>query len=96
MISGVPLGCFQNPSYQSLQQDLAVGDVLLMLSDGLAEVEDSSGDYLGYKAIEQCFNAQGSETPQKIIQALMNKGHSWNNGKPNEDDITLVVVKKID
>ncbi len=50
---------------------------------------------LDYKAVKNCINENGKKSSKDILDKLIELGDSWMNGKMNEDDITIVVIKKI-
>jgi len=39
------------------------------------------------------FEAVANEPPQAILAQLFQAGEAWANGRPQEDDVTLVVMK---
>ena len=68
--------------------------LLSFLSDGLPEVENHNGEMLGYKAVLECIKNNGSLSAEEIKQALFDLGTAWLDGLQNQDDITIVVIKK--
>ena len=72
-----------------------VGDAFVFLSDGLPEVENQNGEMLGYKAVLECIKSNGHLSAEEIKQSLLDLGEAWLNGLQNQDDITIVVVKKL-
>ena len=49
---------------------------------------------LGYKAVLDCVKNNGKFSAQEIKQSLFDLGSAWLDGVQNQDDITIVVVKK--
>jgi serine phosphatase RsbU (regulator of sigma subunit) len=49
---------------------------------------------LGYRAVLDCVRENGKNSAEEIKQALFDLGAAWLDGVPNQDDITIVVVKK--
>ena len=92
--TGLPLGALKKESYALVKEKLAPGDVLVMLSDGLPERVNASASQLDYPAVENCVRENAHKTPKEIIQELETLGDSFAGGEPNQDDITIVVVKK--
>ena len=60
-----------------------------------AEVENQNGEMLGYKAVLECIKNNGHLSAEEIKQSLLDLGEVWLNGLQNQDDITIVVVKKL-
>jgi serine phosphatase RsbU (regulator of sigma subunit) len=49
---------------------------------------------LDYEPVKNCIAYNGNKSAQGIIDALIDLGNSWMSGLMNDDDITLVVIKK--
>ena len=47
-----------------------------------------------YDAVKNCVQSNGNKTAQGIVDSLINLGDNWMSGLLNDDDITLVVIKK--
>ena len=68
----------------------------MFISDGLPEATNKSENMLGYKAVLDCVRENGRNTAEEIKQSLFDLGSAWLGGIQNQDDITVVVVKKTD
>ena len=95
-IRGVPLGGISNYQYQQREVDLACGDVLLLMSDGLPERFNAQQEMLDYAPIKQTFAEAHSLPSREIIQQLVTLGERWADGQSQDDDITFVVVKIVE
>ena len=71
-------------------------DAFVLISDGLEERSNDAEEILGDEAIRQCIAESGHKSAEEIKNALVDLGENWANGKPNEDDVTFVVVKRRD
>ena len=94
MLSGVPLGSFNDVTYDQIQTSFKQGDVLVIISDGLPEAPDSKGQLFDYTKVQNLITDHADQTAQGIIDVLMQEADKWLSGKHNPDDITLVVIKK--
>jgi sigma-B regulation protein RsbU (phosphoserine phosphatase) len=94
LLEGLPLGSFKGETYSLVTLDSKVGDAFIFLSDGLPEVENHNGEMLGYKAVLECIKNNGNLSAEEIKQALFDLGTAWLDGLQNQDDITIVVIKK--
>jgi len=63
------------------------------MSDGLPERLNAANEEYGYPRVEALFADVVEETPDAIIQRLTAGGEAWADGRPQDDDITLVVLK---
>ena len=50
---------------------------------------------LDYEAVKNCIHKNGQKPSKEILDQLIKLGDDWMDGKMNEDDITIVVIKKI-
>ena len=95
LVPGLPLGSVKNADYDLVNFDMHQGDVLVLISDGLPECDNHSGEMLDYASVKNCIQDNGKKSSNEILDQLIKLGESWMDGKMNEDDITIVVIKKI-
>jgi sigma-B regulation protein RsbU (phosphoserine phosphatase) len=95
LVPGLPLGSVKNADYDLINFEMNDGDVLVLISDGLPECDNEKGEMLDYEAVKDCINENGNKTSKEILTSLIKLGENWMDGKMNEDDITIVVIKKI-
>ena len=93
LIGGLPLGAMPAFSYQTEIKDLHPGDTLLMLTDGLAEQQNREDRLYGYDRIRDLFTSNADKPAEKIIDILIGDVTSWQGDRPQEDDISLLVLK---
>jgi serine phosphatase RsbU (regulator of sigma subunit) len=90
---GAPLGGLSNYVYRQAETILSVGDVVLLLSDGLPERFDAEGEMFGYDRSKETLLDNAHESPQAIIQNLLQTSEDWAKGKAADDDMTFVALK---
>ena len=93
MLSGIPLGSFNKVEYDELTTTFNKGDILAIISDGLAEAPNLNGDLFDYTQIQSIITANSQMDSKSLINELMNKVDVWLEGKHNPDDITIVIIK---
>ena len=93
LLEGMPLGGFIGAEREEASFELQPGDTLLFMSDGLPEMLNPENEMLDYPKTKELFAEVASQSPQAIIDHLFNAGISWAQGRPPEDDVTLVVMK---
>ena len=93
LLEGMPLGGFIGAEREKASFELQPGDTLLFMSDGLPEMLNPENEMLDYPKTKELFAEVASQSPQAIIDHLFNAGISWAQGRPPEDDVTLVVMK---
>ena len=90
---GLPVGAMTNASYTVVHESLDEGDVLLLLTDGMPELQNEKKELYGYKRLQECFLQAAEKEPQEIIAHLRNAAAQWLGDNDPEDDITHVVIK---
>ncbi len=95
MQSGLPLGGLKDETFDQLTRSFESGDVLIQLSDGLPEAPNAKGELYDYDRLKALIQASGHLSAQQIIDVLIESVDQWLEGLRNPDDITLVVIKKI-
>lgn len=92
--AGLVLGVDQNHEYQnSSKADISTDDIILIGTDGIWESTNSSGAMFGRERLEEIIRSSASETSKTIEKNIINDVVSFRGDLPQEDDITLVVIK---
>ena len=92
-LEGMPLGGVIGTERQETSFELQSGDTVLMMSDGLPEMLNPENEMLDYPKTMELFTEVADKSPKTIIRHMFEASSSWAKGKPQEDDITLVVIK---
>ena len=90
-----PLGAMRLPSPRlAATLEMQPGDVLLLLSDGIYEQHDASGEMFGEQRVEQIVAAQPGASMAELAASLLQAVLSFSGGAVQEDDITLVLLRR--
>jgi sigma-B regulation protein RsbU (phosphoserine phosphatase) len=90
-----PLGIFANISAAVQPIDMDPGDVLVLYSDGLTEVEDQNSRILGLGGVGQSLLTLHNLPAEDILER-MQVVHAQHQGEFAEtDDMTIVVIKRL-
>ena len=92
-MQGMPLGTMDKFPYKILDTTLKPGDTILMLTDGMPELQNDRHQVYGYKRIRNIFEEIADKDPEDIISILKNDGSAWIKDEDPEDDVTFVVIK---
>jgi serine phosphatase RsbU (regulator of sigma subunit) len=88
-----PLGTL-GTEYSDRTVDLAIGDTMLLLTDGFPELQSPAGQQVGYTAtIEEFARAARAADAQGVIDALAEAARRWHGDFAPNDDITFVVIR---
>jgi serine phosphatase RsbU (regulator of sigma subunit) len=93
-MKGFPLGSNYDFDYTKQLKVLGTNDVLLVMTDGLPELFNWKKETIGYEAVEKEFFKSATHTPKEIINRLINLSEEWMENYPQQDDITLLVIKR--
>lgn len=92
-IRGVPLGSIMNYPYRQEETTISPGDVVVLMSDGLPERFNEEGEILGYTRSGEILKEVAEQSPEEIIDHFVRAGETWADGRPQDDDVTFVVLK---
>jgi serine phosphatase RsbU (regulator of sigma subunit) len=91
--NGVAMGIVGVATYQERQLRLAHGDVLLLFTDGVTEAVDRSGALFGEARLLGTFRQSVACRSGEIVAQVVGAVSDFAAGVPQEDDITVLVVR---
>jgi serine phosphatase RsbU (regulator of sigma subunit)/anti-sigma regulatory factor (Ser/Thr protein kinase) len=74
--------------------DLLPGDILVLLSDGVYEYHDALGEEFGEARVEAILRESQGKPMAELAATLFDAVQAFAKGAPQEDDITMVLVKR--
>ncbi len=93
--SGPPVGLLPRAKFEEQSVELATGDLLVVFSDGVSEVNNPVGDIWNEEELEQvvaaCAGLSACEAHAKILDAV----RRFADGAEPSDDITLAVYRPV-
>jgi serine phosphatase RsbU (regulator of sigma subunit) len=89
-IKGMPLGSLESFPYQVVETELNVGDVVLMMTDGLAELFNEERKSFGIERIKNTFLTHHDQSVNYIVESLFSEAKVWRGNTKQNDDITFV------
>ncbi|MGH9840352.1 MAG: SpoIIE family protein phosphatase [Blastocatellia bacterium] len=92
-IKSLPLGSIAKYSYHDQSRGLSPGDVIMLMSDGFPERFNDANEMLDYSRAGELLAEVAGQSPQTIIERFVEAGEQWANGRPQDDDVTFVVIK---
>ncbi|HQR31676.1 MAG TPA: SpoIIE family protein phosphatase [Blastocatellia bacterium] len=93
VMRALPLGGMTKYQYQQQELPLAVNDVVVLMSDGLPERFNPQGEMLEEQAAKQYLVQHAQASAQQLIEGLAKLGDDWGGSRPQDDDVTFVVLK---
>jgi len=91
---GMVLGVDEDYCYtESRRHGWIPGSVLMIGTDGIRETRNADGDYFGRQRLENLIRHHHLQSAESIQNAIVEDLVEFRGDMPQEDDITLVVVK---
>ena len=94
--TGPMVGLLPGVTFEEGRTCLAPGDTLVAFTDGLVEAEDDAGQDLGDTALAEVVAARPGAGADDLFEALLVEAFQHLQGQPFRDDVTLVVIKRMD
>lgn len=93
---GLALGVLSDSRYEERPVALQDGDVLVLYTDGVSEAENEQGELFGEKRLEDLVRANANLPAADILKRIVDAVTAWAGAKGPNDDVTLIVVRKLD
>jgi sigma-B regulation protein RsbU (phosphoserine phosphatase) len=95
---GMVVGIDSGSVFDRITHDFALSlereDCLLLYTDGVTEALDANGDEFGPERMIQCVRASAPNGAPAIIKNLIDELRSFVGAQPQNDDITLIAIRK--
>ncbi|MCA9013659.1 MAG: serine/threonine-protein phosphatase, partial [Planctomycetaceae bacterium] len=88
--SGLPLGIDLDAEWEQQTTTLAVGDRLLLYSDGATETRGANGDLFGRERLVAWYSRQVNSVSDEALAGLSDTLREYRGDRPRADDLTLV------
>ncbi|RLS57591.1 MAG: FHA domain-containing protein [Planctomycetota bacterium] len=89
-IVGVPLGVVDGYPYDVVMRDIGAGETFVIYTDGVSEAMNAAGDLYGVDALRKLITQESGDT-QTLGTVIRSDVRRHANGRPQNDDITLMV-----
>jgi serine phosphatase RsbU (regulator of sigma subunit)/anti-sigma regulatory factor (Ser/Thr protein kinase) len=91
--TGMPLGLMPGMGYDEAKYDMAAGEVMVLTSDGITEAHNAQGEMYGFGRLMD--RVARRPINDDVLNAVVSDLEAFTgDGTEQEDDITLVVVKR--
>jgi serine phosphatase RsbU (regulator of sigma subunit) len=87
-----PLGVSERTDFATGAWELARGDKVVFLTDGLVECRSPSSDLFGFDRLEKILEREAASDAPTLRDAILSEIEAHTGGAPPEDDRTLVIV----
>ena len=91
--SGMPVGMIEDAPFEMVQTQLALGDKIVIYSDGLTEAENAEGEFFDTERLRLCLRDNAGGDAPGLHAALREALDRFTEGGVVRDDITALVLE---
>jgi serine phosphatase RsbU (regulator of sigma subunit)/pSer/pThr/pTyr-binding forkhead associated (FHA) protein len=91
--SGMPVGLFENATYDASQISLQPGDTIVLYSDGVTEAQNRTGDEFGEARLVDVVNRHHGKHAAELLSLVITAVQQFAHGAEQSDDITALIVR---
>jgi serine phosphatase RsbU (regulator of sigma subunit) len=92
---GFPLGIMLNTDFERGEVVLQSGECIIIFSDGVTEAENPEGEEFGIERLTKVVSQHVSRSAAGMRDKIESALSAFTRTAPANDDITLVIVKKV-
>ena len=92
-LKGLPLGTFYLSDYEEKEYLLEQGDILLLMTDGVTELQNPDGKMYETEIIEKQIKENSNFSAEEIVNELFKYANIWRGNEPLHDDMTMLILK---
>jgi serine phosphatase RsbU (regulator of sigma subunit) len=89
----IPIGVMEDAEYHDIEVQLAHGDVLLLLTDGVLETRCPQGDNFGVARVLEVAQLAAAGGARHTIDALHYSLEAFRKHEPQRDDVTVLALR---
>ncbi|MCP5102093.1 MAG: SpoIIE family protein phosphatase, partial [bacterium] len=91
----LPLGSFRDNTYQETSLQLKTSDVVVLFTDGIPDSRNENGEFYGYGTLKKLVEKMdtASLSAAEIKEAIIGDVKRFSGAVPQQDDMTVVVIK---
>jgi serine phosphatase RsbU (regulator of sigma subunit) len=97
VLPGIPLGMFSGAglnAYEVRRINMVLGDVLLVASDGLSEMQGENGEFFGDRRLCQILSELSGRGGKDLISDLVERADHFRGNRKPTDDIAIVTITR--
>jgi len=93
--TGVPLGVLDRPEYpQGPPLRMAVGDLVVLCTDGIVEAMDEHGEQFGLRRLQDIVAEQARAPVRELVRQVGAQVEAYYQGESPPDDLTILAVRR--
>jgi sigma-B regulation protein RsbU (phosphoserine phosphatase) len=92
---GLMIGLIAQATYEDEEVPIQAGDLLVIQSDGVSEAMNSNHEQFGEERLQGLLLEHKDKTAEEIIDIVIKEVRKHAGAHPQSDDITIMVVKRV-
>ena len=93
-LGDLPLAVYPDIDYPLRQVHLAMGDTLILYTDGVTDATNVEQELFGIKRLEDAAQRCGDRNAGEVLDAVLRTAREFASGASQEDDVTLLVLHR--
>ncbi len=90
---GPAMGLFPTVGYVTSSTPLAEGDLIMLFTDGLFEVEDAAGNLFSEEQLQDTVSRHSAQTPEIFFESVLAEVRAFSQRESFDDDVCVVGMK---
>ena len=95
-VGGIVIGAVSQFPYEEGHIDLKPGNILIMYSDGITETENEEEEQFGEERVIDIIREHADLKAAEISEKIVEEVNSFSKKSPQQDDMTLIVMKVLE
>jgi sigma-B regulation protein RsbU (phosphoserine phosphatase) len=91
---GMPLGVMEKINIKNHQIQMAVGDEIVMYTDGVTEGKSKEGEFFGEERLYNVLNAYKKNSSRRLVDLIDEKLLEFQGSEAPSDDVTILIIKR--
>ncbi len=93
---GLPLSVDTAEPYEATELAFEPGDMIILATDGMTEASNSDGEQYGSEGLVKSASRCAYASAAQCLQTIVDDQVSFRGGRPTADDITVLIVKRVE
>ncbi len=90
---GPAMGIFPDAKYTTYSKPMTAGDMIMLFTDGLFEVEDSSGTLFSEEQLQETVGRHAALDPDSFFDTVLQEVRGFSQRESFDDDVCVVGIK---
>ena len=92
---GMPIGVMEGFPYEVVERDIAPGEIVVLFTDGVDEAMNPAGELYTLDRMREFLSANREKNAAELGQALLADVRRHADGRPQNDDITIMTFGRV-